>query len=392
MSSLEDILNSRYRIEKIEKETLAPYAALSGESTGRRYPEDDHPFRTKFKRDRDRVIHSAAFRRLEYKTQVFVNSEGDHFRTRLTHTLEVAQISRTIARGLRLNEDLAETIALVHDLGHTPFGHAGEDILNSLMSQHANGSFNHNRQSLRIVEHIERRYPDFPGLNLTYETREGIVKHETSYDLPEADDYEPHLNATLEAQIVNFADEIAYNCHDVDDGLFSNVLKLDEIMNVPLWRELYYESERLHPGLSRSKRQFHVIRMMINREVTDLINSSAEQIDRNKIVSLDDVRQCKNKLILFSAELVELNNILKEFLSEKMYQHWKLIRMTGKAHRVITALFESYLEEPRQLPPSYSRKAIEGSASQVICDYIAGMTDRFALLEYQRLFDPSEPV
>jgi dGTPase len=392
MSSLENILNSRQRIERIEKETLAPYAALSGESQGRRYSEEDHPFRTKFQRDRDRVIHSAAFRRLEYKTQVFVNSEGDHFRTRLTHTFEVAQISRTIARGLRLNEDLAETIALVHDLGHTPFGHAGEDILNSLMEQHAGISFNHNRQSLRIVEHIERRYPDFPGLNLTYETREGIVKHETTYDLPEADDYKPDLNATLEAQIVNFADEIAYNCHDVDDGLFSDVLKLDEIMNIPLWRELYLQSEKLHPSLSRSKRQYHVIRMMINREVTDLIDSSAEQIDSNNIESLDDVWRCENKLMFFSNELVEHNNSLKEFLSEKMYRHWKLIRMTGKAHRVITALFESYIEEPRQLPPSYSRKALENTASQVICDYIAGMTDRFALLEYQRLFDPSEPV
>jgi dGTPase len=392
MSPLENILNSRQRIEKTEKETLAPYAALSGESRGRRYPEEDHPFRTGFQRDRDRVIHSAAFRRLEYKTQVFVNSEGDHFRTRLTHTLEVAQISRTIARGLRLNEDLAETIALVHDLGHTPFGHAGENILDSLMRQHAGGSFNHNRQSLRIVEYIERRYPNFSGVNLTYETREGIVKHETSYDLPEADDYEPDLNATLEAQIVNFADEIAYNCHDVDDGLFSDVLKLDDIMDVPLWRELYLESEKLHPGLSRSKRQFHVIRMMINREVTDVINSSAGQLDQMNIEFLDDVRRCKNRLMLFSEGLVEQNNRLKEFLLENMYRHWKLIRMTGKAHRVITALFEAYLEEPRQLPPNYSRKTKESSATQVICDYIAGMTDRFAILEYRRLFDPSEPV
>jgi dGTPase len=385
-------VNLRESIEEHEAQALASYAVLSRDSAGRKYPETDHPFRTRFQRDRDRVVHSAAFRRLEYKTQVFVNHEGDHYRTRLTHTLEVAQISRTIARGLGLNEDLAETIALVHDLGHTPFGHAGEDALNSLMSKHANSGFNHNRQSLRVVEHLERRYPEFPGLNLTYETREGIVKHETSYDLPEAKDYKPELNATLEAQIVNFADEIAYNCHDVDDGLFSDLIGLDEIMEVPLWRDLYLESERQYPGLSRSKRQYHVIRTMINREVTDLVYSTARSLLEKGIQSLDDVRNCDKPIALFSPELKAGNSRLKDFLMGRMYCHSRLIRMTGKAKRILTSLFETYLENPRQLPPKYSALTDEQGAPRVICDYIAGMTDRFAILEYQKLFDPLERV
>ena len=386
------IVNLREEIEENEARTLAPFAALSRDSRGRKYAESDHPFRTRYQRDRDRVVHSAAFRRLEYKTQVFVNHEGDHYRTRLTHTLEVAQISRTIARGLRLNEDLAETIALVHDLGHTPFGHAGEDALNSLMRKHANASYNHNRQSLRVVEYLERRYPNYPGLNLTFETREGIVKHETSYDAPEAEDYDPELNATLEAQIVNFSDEIAYNCHDVDDGLFSDVLRLDEIMEVPLWRDLYLQSEKQHPGLPRSKRQYHVIRQMINREVTDLVYTTAASLHDKRIESLDDVRNCDGPIVLFSPELVAENTQLKGFLMEKMYRHSRLIRMTGKAHRILTSLFETYMQNPLTLPPKYNRMTEEQETSQVVCDYIAGMTDRFAILEYKRLFDPLERV
>lgn len=392
MDELRGIVNFRDEFEENEARMLAPFAALSRDSLGRKYPEDDHPFRTRFQRDRDRVIHSAAFRRLEYKTQVFVNHEGDHYRTRLTHTLEVAQISRTVARGLKLNEDLAETIALVHDLGHTPFGHAGEDALDGLMRKHAGRRFNHNQQSLRVVEYLERRYPHFPGLNLTYETREGIVKHETSYDVPEAKDYHPELKATLEAQLVNFADEIAYNCHDVDDGLFSDLLQLDDIMEVPLWRELYLKSEKEYPGLSHSKRQYHVIRMMINREVTDLIYTTARRLRNEKIESLDDVRNCGEPIINFSPELTEENTSLKGFLLDKMYRHWRLIRMTGKAKRILTSLFGSYLEEPKQLPPKYSKLAEKQPPVEVICDYIAGMTDRFALLEYEKLFHPFEKV
>jgi dGTPase len=386
------IVNLREEIEENEARTLASFAMLSSKSRGRKYPENDHPFRTRFQRDRDRVVHSAAFRRLEYKTQVFVNHEGDHYRTRLTHTLEVAQISRTIARGLRLNEDLAETISLVHDLGHTPFGHAGEDALNDLMGRHAGGNYNHNRQSLRVVECLERRYPGFPGLNLTFETREGIVKHETSYDAAEAEDYDPELNATLEAQIVNFADEIAYNCHDVDDGLFSDLLQLDEIMEVPLWRDLYMQSEKQHPGLSRSKRQYHVIRMMINREVTDLVYTTAASLRDKGIQSLDDVRKCEEPIVLFSLDLEAENGRLKDFLMENMYRHSRLVRMTAKAHRIITSLFETYLENPKQLPPKYGRMAEQQDTAQVVCDYVAGMTDRFAIMEYKKLFDPLERV
>jgi len=392
MAGYEKLVNTRDFIEANERDSLAPFAALSAESRGRRYPESDHPFRSRYQRDRDRVIHSAAFRRLEYKTQVFVNHEGDHYRTRLTHTIEVAQISRTIARGLRLNEDLAETIALVHDLGHTPFGHAGEDILDSLMNEHAGRGFNHNRQSLRVVEHIERRYPDFPGLNLTFETREGIVKHETDYDVPEAADYEPDLKPTLEAQIVDFADEIAYNCHDVDDGLFSNVVILEEIMNVPLWRDLYRESERTQGDLTRSKRQYHVIRMLINREVTDLVYNTARRLHEYGISSIDDVRNCDEKLIRFSEGLLGENRTLKSFLMERMYRHTRLIRMTNKARRILNAMFEAYMDDPRQLPEKYYIACQEGDKAQVVCDYIAGMTDRFAIHEYRKLFDPYERV
>jgi dGTPase len=392
MNDFENAINLRHEIERSEEQTLAPYAALSSRSLGRKYPEEDHPYRTRFQRDRDRVIHSAAFRRLEYKTQVFVNHEGDHYRTRLTHTLEVAQISRTIARGLRLNEDLAETIALVHDLGHTPFGHAGEEALDGLMFEHADTRFSHNRQSLRVVEHIERRYPDFPGLNLTYETREGIVKHATSYDIPEAEDYEPELNATLEAQIVNFADEIAYNCHDVDDGLFSDVLNLDGIAQVPLWQGLYERSQSQYPELSKSKRQYHVIRMLINREVTDLIQTTAREITASGIKSIEDVRNCDSPIMRFSDVLSQDNARLKAYLMDNMYRHWRLVRMTSKAKRILTSLFDAYLDNPKQLPPKYSAAAENESPTQVICDYIAGMTDRFALLEYKKLFDPFEKV
>ncbi len=386
------LVNTREEIERNEAQTLAPFAALSRDSQGRKFPEDDHPFRTRFQRDRDRVIHSAAFRRLEYKTQVFVNHEGDHYRTRLTHTIEVAQISRSIARGLRLNEDLTETVALVHDLGHTPFGHAGEEILDDLMKHHAGQGFNHNQQSLRVVEHIEKRYPDYDGLNLTYETREGIVKHETDYDVPEAHEYDPELNATLEAQIVNFADEIAYNCHDVDDGLFSDVLNRDEIMDVRIWRELYEQSEKMYPNLTRSKRQYHVIRQMINREVTDMIYTAAKRLHDEGISLLDDVRNSRVRLVDFSDDLQEQNRELKSFLMENMYRHTRLIRMTNKARRILTNLFEAYMDDPRQLPAKYCAQATDGAKPQVICDYIAGMTDRFAILEYRKLFDPYERV
>ncbi|MBD3381996.1 MAG: deoxyguanosinetriphosphate triphosphohydrolase [candidate division Zixibacteria bacterium] len=389
---MDDYLNSNESLQAYEKLTLAPYAAFSKNSRGRKHSENDHPYRTCYQRDRDRIIHSAAFRRLEYKTQVFVNHEGDHYRTRLTHTLEVAQISRTIARALKLNEDLAETIALAHDLGHTPFGHAGEDILDALMKSHSEKGFNHNMQSLRVVEQIERRYPGFPGLNLSYEVREGIVKHETDYDISEIEDYNPHQKPTLEAQIVDLADEIAYNCHDVDDGLWSGVLSLAEIMEVPLFNQIYKKSEKELPDLTRSKRQYHVIRLMINMEVTDLIMTTVENLKKYEIKTLDDVRRHDTKLLSFSENLERENSVLKKFLFERMYRHWRLIRMTDKARRILNALYEAYYDNPRQLPPKYAHRAEDGSKAQVIADYMAGMTDRFAMIEYKKLFDPFEKV
>jgi dGTPase len=384
--------NTRENIEKNEKLTLAPYAAHSKDSLGRQHPEIEHPYRTCYQRDRDRIIHSAAFRRLEYKTQVFVNHEGDHYRTRLTHTLEVSQISRTIARALKLNEDIAEAISLAHDLGHTPFGHAGEDILDALMQEHAGLRFNHNMQSLRVVDLIERRYPGFPGLNLSYEVREGIVKHETDYDLSETENFSPNENPTLEAQLVDHADEIAYNCHDVDDGLWSGVLILDELMTVPLFEELYKRSENLLPDLSRSKRQYHVIRLMINTEVSDLIETTVENLGSNNVETMQDVRKAPGKMFKFSQELAEKNRHLKKFLFEKMYRHWRLIRMTDKSRRILSALFEAYFENPGQLPPKYARQAEENDKALTIADYMAGMTDRFAMMEYKKLFDPFEKV
>jgi len=387
-----DYTNTREMIENNEELTLAPYAALSRNSRGREFHEDEHPYRTCFQRDRDRIIHSAAFRRLEYKTQVFVNHEGDHYRTRLTHTLEVAQISRTIARALRLNEDLAEAIALAHDLGHTPFGHAGEEILDSLMREHADLPFNHNLQSLRVVEYIERRYPGFPGLNLSFEVREGIVKHETDYDRSTLDKYYPEESPTLEAQIVDLADEIAYNCHDVDDGIWSGVLHLEDLMEIDLFRELFTLSETSQPNLTTSKRQYHVIRLMINREVTDLINTTVANLKKNEINTLEDIRSFGSKLASFSNELKSKNKVLKDNLFERMYRHWRLIRMTDKARRILTALFRAYFENPRQLPPKYADRAVNENKALTIADYMAGMTDRFAMIEYKKLFDPFEKV
>lgn len=387
-----DLLNTRENIEKNEKMILAPFAAHSVDSLGRRYDEKEHPYRTCFQRDRDRIIHSAAFRRLEYKTQVFVNHEGDHYRTRLTHTLEVAQISRTIARALKLNEDLAEAIALAHDLGHTPFGHAGEDILNSLMQKHAGQHFNHNLQSLRVVDLIERRYPGFPGLNLSYEVREGIVKHETDYDISDAANFHPDEHPTLEAQLVDLADEIAYNCHDVDDGLWSGVLPLNELMEVPLFGKLYRLSEEQQPDLTISKRQYHVIRLMIDSEVSDLIRTTVKNLERKNISSLENVRHADCKLVGFSQELISENSRLKKFLFEKMYRHWRLIRMSDKSRRILTGLFEAYFDNPAQLPPKYAKQAVDDNKALTIVDYIAGMTDRFAMMEYRKLFDPFEKV
>jgi dGTPase len=378
--------------EAREAAALAPYAARSRDSLGRRHPEPEHPFRMAFQRDRDRIIHSTAFRRLEYKTQVFVNHEGDYYRTRLTHTMEAAQITRTLARVLRLNEDLAEAIALAHDLGHTPFGHAGERTLDRLMAPH--GGFEHNAQSLRIVDLLEERYPTFRGLNLSWEVREGIVKHSSRYDRPQVREFDPDLAPCLEAQIVDFADEIAYNAHDVDDGLKSGMLDPDELATVGLWANAMAEVVREAPDAPPRVLRYQAVRHLIDRLVSDLVTALLARLRARSIETLADVRRVKPRLVDFSPELAEQNAELKAFLYDRLYTHHRVARMTQKADRIMSALFEVYMAEPKQLPPHVTRRVREEGEPmpRVIADYVAGMTDRFALEEYKKLFDPYERV
>ncbi len=374
---------TRKEYEDRERQLLAPYAALSGASEGREFPEPEHPFRTCFQRDRDRVVHSNAFRRLEYKTQVFVYHEGDHYRTRLTHSIEGAQIARTIARALRLNEDLAEAIILAHDLGHTPFGHSGEAALNRLMKEQ--GGFEHNRQSLRIVTLLEQRYPDFPGLNLTYEVREGIAKHMTSYDQPNPQaNFKKKGNPTLEAQIVNLADEIAYSNHDLDDGIRSGLLDLGELAGISLWKEHFQGQD---PDKLKVRR---AIREIINAYVSDLV----EQTERNLkgVKTLADVRSSRGRLVGYSETFDRKNKELKSFLREKMYRHYRVERMADKAQRILENLFKTYLKNPKILPPEVQTRTGKEPLERIICDHIAGMTDRFAIEEHARLFDPAVKV
>ncbi|MBI3872740.1 MAG: deoxyguanosinetriphosphate triphosphohydrolase [candidate division Zixibacteria bacterium] len=389
----------RSSLEQRERQSLAGYAAQSTHSLGRVHREEQHPYRTEFQRDRERIIHSAAFRRLEYKTQVFVNHEGDNYRTRLTHSIEVAQIARSIARALALNEDLAEAVALAHDLGHTPFGHAGEDALNKKMEP--DGGFSHNRQSLRVVDVLEERYPSFVGLNLTFEVREGIVKHETIYDKAAADTegFHPEWKPTLEAQLVNLADEIAYNSHDLDDGLRAGLFGWDDLAGLPLWQELNDQSRREHPDLDGRLRRHHVVRLLINRQVTDLVDHASRLLTEKSVRTLDDVRQADSLFMRFSPEFATKISAFKNFLFHSMYRHYRLVRMALKAERIVHGLFDAYTQEPRQLDPKFlarlQRPGLEPSPTQtrqVVCDYIAGMTDRYAMLEYRKLFDPLERV
>ncbi len=378
-----------------ESGRLAPYAAKSADTRGRRHVEPEHPFRTPFQRDRDRIIHCNAFRRLEYKTQVFVYHEGDHYRTRLTHTIEVAQISRTIARALGLNEDLAEAIALAHDLGHPPFGHSGEKVLDELMKEH--GGFEHNAHSLRIVEELEKRYPGFSGLNLTWEVREGIVKHNSEHDRPGLNaEYEKDKSPCLEAQIVDVADEIAYNNHDIDDGLSSEMITPDALKEVGLWQENFEAVKRkIGPEEDFKVLKYQTIIRIINAQATDLVETVLKAIDEGGIKSLEDVRE-RGGIANFSPDMEKKNRQLKKFLIENLYRHHRVIRMADKAERIIKELFKAYLRAPKLLPPHVYAQ-IEGSGGKkekhrVVCDYIAGMTDRFALDEFKKLFDPYEKV
>lgn len=372
-------------LQNIEETTLAQYAARSSKTRGREYPEKSHAYRTEYQRDRERIIHSRAFRRLEYKTQVFINHEGDHYRTRLTHTIEVAQIARAVSRALRLNEDLAESIALAHDLGHTPFGHVGEKELDRLLKDH--GGFEHNRQSLRVVEVLEKRYSDFDGLNLTWETREGIIKHSGTYDRPETSGFRPEEQPSLEAQIIDIADEIAYNNHDLDDGIASGLLDYEGVIQLEIWeraKELY---GRPLPD-SRKSAAREIIRTIINLLVTDLINSTVKNINDRNINSYEDVKKASAKLAGFSSEVGKANNDLKKFLRKNMYQHYRVTRMSLKSQKVINELFHTYTEHPDTLPERYNGQVEQQGIIRTVTDFIAGMTDRFALEEYRKLTDP----
>jgi dGTPase len=364
----------------------APYAAAPAGSRGRRYAEDPPRGRSEFQRDRDRIIHSTAFRRLEYKTQVFVNHEGDLFRTRLTHSLEVAQIGRSVARNLGLEEDLTEAIALAHDLGHTPFGHAGQDALNACMKPY--GGFEHNLQSLRVVDLLEQRYAGFDGLNLTFETREGILKHCSVRDARELGEvgerFIKKLRPSLEAQIANVADEIAYNNHDVDDGLRSGLIDIDQLSEVGIFKRHRAAAVALFPELSGRRLIHETVRRMIDTLVTDLTESSARNIRHAKPGSIEDVRHA-SALIAFSDEIREEQLELKRFLNDNLYRHYRVARMSSKARRIVTDLFAAFLGEPSLLPPEFQARASE-EKTRAIADYIAGMTDRYAMLEHRRLF------
>ena len=376
-----------------------PYAVTDSLSGGRRFAEPPPNYRSEFQRDRDRIIHAAAFRRLEYKTQVFVNHEGDLFRTRLTHSIEVAQIARSIARALNLNEDLTEAIALAHDLGHTPFGHAGQDALNECMR--AYGGFEHNLQSLRVVDELEEKYADFPGLNLTFETREGILKHcslKKAADLGDVGErFLKKHQPSLEAQLTNLADEIAYNSHDVDDGLRAGLISVEQLNEVPLFNAQFEEVRRHYPRLSQRRVIHEVVRRLINCQVVNLIQTSESMLRQHHPVSLEEVRSRSEPLITFSEEMKQRNLQLKRFLRNHLYRHYRVHRMTAKATRVIKELFQAFNEDPRLMPDEAQEKVVSlrdraGPAGQAraVADYIAGMTDRYAIAEHERVYNPRE--
>jgi len=373
---------------------LVPYAQRSCESRGRRYPETEHRYRTIYQRDRDRIIHCRAFRRLEYKTQVFVNHEGDHFRTRLTHSIEVSQIGRTVARFLGLNEDLVESLALSHDLGHTPFGHLGEQVLNDLLRDH--GGFNHNRQSLRIVEMLEERYAAYPGLNLSWEVREGIAKHSEPKDgvsAPEFLEYEPEILPPLETQMIDLVDEIAYNHHDIDDGLESGLLDMKELAGeVPLFAAPLAIARKARPDADPRRLRTEALSGMINTLVSDLIRTTSRNIEQASLTSVADVRNSAAALVGISQDVKKKNDELKIFLRERMYRHHRIERMMDKGRRILEALFERYRENPRLLPVDTYHRVESDDLNRVIADYIAGMTDRYATEEYLRLYDPTVRV
>lgn len=381
---------TRKDIEEREERYLAPYAMKSMHTRGRVHPEEEHPYRSIYQRDKDRIIHSTAFRRLEYKTQVFVNHEGDYYRTRLTHTIEVTQISRCISRALNLNEDLAEAIAMAHDLGHTPFGHSGEDALRILMKDH--GGFEHNIQGLRVVETLEKRYSKFSGLNLSWEVRESIAKHKTLYDNPNTSQFQTNKQPLLEAQIVDLADSIAYDNHDIDDSLKAGIITENDLEGIELWRNAREKVKEQYGNLSKDMEKAHAIKYLIDLEVTDLIEHTQSMLEKMKTKTTNDVQQCKERLVSFSPGLDKKKQELQEFLQNNVYNHYRVARMAVKARRFVEELFKAFIENPMQLPPEYQKLIEKEGLYQGVCDYIAGMTDRFAQDEYLKLFYPYERV
>lgn len=373
-------------LEEIEDRSLAPYGIRSKNSKGRLYPDDEPDYRTKFQRDRDRILHTTAFRRLEYKTQVFINYEGDYYRTRLTHTLEVSQIGRTLARALGANEDLVESICLAHDLGHPPFGHSGEATLNKLMNNH--GGFNHNKHSFRIVTELENRYANFPGLNLSWEVLEGIVKHETEYDVSDAANFNPDLRGHIEAQIANVADEMAYTAHDLDDGLRSQIISAEMLDGIELW-EIIKNQVGWRSGKLDDLTRHRVIRKLIGYEVTEILSSTERILRQSDVRSVDELQRLPYNVVGFSDEMSQRNRVLKDFLFKNLYRHYRVVRMSVKAERIISDLFNAYRQQPAILPFHIQNNIENLGLEKTICDYIAGMTDRFAIEEFQKLFEPT---
>ncbi len=373
---------TRKQLEAHEEQILAPYGMRSRASKGRAYPDKEPQYRTSFQRDRDRVIHTSAFRRLEYKTQVFNNFEGDYFRTRLTHTLEVAQVGRTIARSLGANEDLIETICLAHDLGHAAFGHSGEATLNNLMKDH--DGFDHNRQSFRIVTELEQRYPDWPGLNLTWEVREGIVKHETEYDVADAAKFDPELRGDLEAQIANVADELAYTTHDLDDGLRSGMLNPGQFKDLELW-QILLESMGWDGRDLTDLMRHQLIRRLVGLLISDVVAATDERIQKSKAKSALDIQKLDHNVIGYSETMQPRNKQLKTFLFTNLYNHPLVIGMANHAENQLTTIFHAYEKKPEMLPADFQKAVEQRGKYRAICDYLAGMTDRYATQEFERL-------
>ena len=373
-----------------EDEVLAPYAMRTRHSKGRKHAEPPHLFRALYPRDRDRVVHSTAFRRLMHKTQVLVNQVGDYHRTRLTHTLEVTQISRTVARQLGLNEDLTEATALLHDLGHPPFGHAGETALDECMRAH--GGFEHNRHGLRLVELLEYRYPDFPGLNLSWEVLEAQAMHSKRPDAPEVKGYLDVGQPLLEAQVVDACDSLAYDCHDVDDALSVGLITPEQLADVPFWNRAVEHVRAEHPSIRAEQLQPAVIRKLIDWQVVDLLETTRQNLGTERIRSVEDVRRCKRLLITPSAEVKSLRAGLELFLHQNVYRHYRVMRMAYKGQRILQQMFDEFCRHPQALPTRYNQRAERDGLQQTVCDYLAGMTDRYAQDEYLRLFQPTSFV